>query len=174
MDAGEQTKSQEEATARAGLWRFAVTVYGLPGVADACLRAQRQWDVDVNLMLFVSWCAGQGVCLTPDDLQRAEARCLAWRERVVLPVREQREQWRNAPGLGAEYAAIKDLELQAERRQLELLADFFEQDHASAVATESKASVESEILKQQLRVLATHYDLANDAFAEYLEALRKG
>ncbi|EAQ97134.1 TIGR02444 family protein [Congregibacter litoralis] len=173
MDAGEQTNNREEDTPRADLWRFAVGVYGNPGVAEACLSAQQRWGIDVNLLLYACWCVRRGGCLTPDDLRRAEERCRSWREGVVLPLRGQREQWRDASECRADYEAIKDLELQAERRQLEFLADLFAQDHGSDPVIRSAAQAPAGHLDEQLKELAKHYCLEEDAFADFSAAVLK-
>ncbi|MFK8043378.1 TIGR02444 family protein [Congregibacter sp.] len=166
MDAREQTNKQEPDSIRSRLWEFVVDVYAQPGVMVACLQAQERWDVDVNLMLYAVWCAKQNTVLSSEDFQRAETRCQVWREAVVLPLRKQRELWRGKPELSAEYAAIKGLELQAERRQLEFLADLFEQDRSDLAALEFEGSIDVTLLKAQLTSLARHYGLQGEVFTE--------
>jgi uncharacterized protein (TIGR02444 family) len=39
-------------------WRFSLSVYAAPGVADECLALQDTRGVDVNLLLFCAWLGG--------------------------------------------------------------------------------------------------------------------
>jgi len=111
----------ETATGEVDLWIYATQVYGAPGVAPACLRAQDEQGLDVNLLLFAAWLATRGIALDASLLERARACSEPWREAVVGPLRAVRRRWRSAPPYAGAYDAIKSLELEAERRQLEAL-----------------------------------------------------
>jgi uncharacterized protein (TIGR02444 family) len=103
------------------LWDFATAVYAREGVAEACIAAQDGAGFDVNLLLFAAWLAQRGETLNEARLGLAERRCEAWRDAVVIPLRERRRQWKqDAPHVQA-YAALKALELEAERSQLRFL-----------------------------------------------------
>lgn len=106
----------------AGLWDFARRVYGADGVASRAIELQDRQGVDVNLLLCALWCASRQRLLDPPRLQRLDAACAPWREQVIKPLREQRRVWRDLPERAAEYRDLLDLELAAERRQLEHLA----------------------------------------------------
>ena len=41
-------------------WTFSLNVYAEQEVADVCLNLQDQFDVDVNVLLFMLWSADQG------------------------------------------------------------------------------------------------------------------
>ncbi|WOJ97879.1 TIGR02444 family protein [Congregibacter brevis] len=171
MDVREQTNKQEPDSIRSRLWEFAVDVYAQPGVMAACLKAQEQWDIDVNLMLYAVWCAKQKVVLRSDDFQKAESRCQVWREAIILPLRKQRELWRGKPKLSADYEAIKGLELEAERCQLEFLADLFEQDQSDLATLEFEGRIDTSVLEAQLSSLARHYGLLEEVFMEFRVAV---
>jgi len=171
VDAGEQTNNSQTANIESRLWQFAVALYSRPEVAKACLDAQERWGVDVNLVLSACWCASEGHSLAADDFLRAQARCEAWRDAIILPLRKQRQHWHKLPDKSDEYAAIKALELQAERTQLELLATLFEeiiQSDLDVVETERHTE---RLTVGNLRSLAQHYKLSEAVFASFLDAL---
>jgi uncharacterized protein (TIGR02444 family) len=45
------------------LWDFSLRIYGLPGIAPACLRCQDDAGADVNMILLLLWTAKGGVRL---------------------------------------------------------------------------------------------------------------
>lgn len=106
------------------LWLFAVSFYGRPGVADACLRCQDEAGADVNLVLFLLWQGGLGHRLSPDDVAGCEAAVAEWRRNVVQPLRAMRRRLKTGPQLSAATGfrdRIKAAELEAERIELETL-----------------------------------------------------
>jgi uncharacterized protein (TIGR02444 family) len=107
--------------ARAGdLWRFAATLYGRPGVAEACLTLQDRHGVDVPLMLASLWHAGRG--FGAPDLRRWRAISATWRRAAILPLRRSRRALKGRAEWAAIRTRIKRLELAAERAQLNALA----------------------------------------------------
>lgn len=116
------TKSSDAAVE--ALWAFCVAVYDRPGVEEACLKLQDAYGTDVPLLLAALWSAveGPGV-LGADDLAALD-RCVApWRENVVQPLRRSR-RWMKATGHADDpvRGLVKRTELEAERRELELIA----------------------------------------------------
>ena len=103
------------------LWAYATRVYASPPVARACLRAQDDLGLDVNILLFAAWLADRGYALASAQVAAAEELCSAWRSDVVKPLRRTRRAWREAPPNADAYEAIKGLELEAERHQLSFL-----------------------------------------------------
>ncbi len=102
------------------MWRYAVTLYGRPGVAEACLALQDRHGADVPLLLAAIWHAERGWG-TP-DLARWRAISAAWRAAAVLPLRSLRRALKARPGWEPIRARVKRLELAAERAQLAALA----------------------------------------------------
>jgi len=76
------------------LWEYATRIYQRPAVASECLRLQDSLDLDVCLLLFVAWFSDRGLTLAKKDLKQLAASCLAWRQDVVLPLRERRRRWK--------------------------------------------------------------------------------
>lgn len=108
------------------LWEYALTVYADPDVADACLLAQDAHGVDVNLLLCAAWCAACGIRLDEAAVRKLDGHCRSWREQVIIPLRRQRRAWKAGAGRSEDYAAIKELELAAEREQLRRLEALLE------------------------------------------------
>lgn len=113
-----------------GLWAFSLAVYPRPGVKAACLALQTA-GFDVNLGLFICWCAATGRDPRP-ALGRAIETSALWAGRVVRPLRAARDGLKPAPDfIEPERAAalrksILAAELEAERLQqaaLEPLAE---------------------------------------------------
>src|SRR5438067_1685583 len=70
----------------ADFWRFSLSLYGLSGVAEACLDLQDRRGLDVNLLLFCCWRARSGIGLEAADLALADRRLRSWRGRVIQPL----------------------------------------------------------------------------------------
>ena len=169
MNAREQTYSEQGACTKSRLWRFATQAYALPTVARSCLQAQEAWGVDVNLTLYVCWCAREARRVEAADISLAQDQCQPWRDQVILPLRAQRMAWRGQPQYAAQYTALKALELEAERVQLDFLAGLFDQSADSHPRASSVSY--TALLAEHLALLACHYGLDQDAFEDLWRAL---
>lgn len=107
----------------ATLWEYALVVYNRDDVAAACLAAQDGHGLDVNLLLFAAWLARRERGLDEAAVRQADDLSRAWREEVVRPLRCRRRAWRRTPPHARAYAAIKVVEIEAERQQLLMLAE---------------------------------------------------
>jgi uncharacterized protein (TIGR02444 family) len=115
------------------LWDFAVALYGADDVSRACLTAQDEHGVDVTFLLAAAFAAGRGLALSEAELARWEADCARWREAVLIPLRRQRRNWHREAAAARDYAAIKSLELAAERELLRRLEQRLEAMHPGTV-----------------------------------------
>ena len=108
----------------ADLWIFATTLYARPGMEVACLELQAA-GADACLLLCGLWLDSRGVA--HDAEREAQLRRIAepWQREVVEPLRALRQGWRDAAADDTALAAlrqrVKQLELDAERTQLERL-----------------------------------------------------
>lgn len=106
------------------LWSFAVRVYAVPGVSEACLRLQDDHGVDVPVVLFAAWTTTVAGETPPDLITEALALTEQWRRAVVEPLRAVRRHLRepregiSAAGQAQLRAAVAEVELSAERLQL--------------------------------------------------------
>ncbi|MDX6749327.1 TIGR02444 family protein [Geminicoccaceae bacterium 1502E] len=114
------------------LWRRALSLYGSPGVAVACLRLQDEAGADVPLLLLGCWLAERGATLDEETAAALAACAARWRP-VIEGLRGARRALKPlAAGDGSPAARrtelrerIKDDELAAERElllELEALA----------------------------------------------------
>lgn len=72
------------------LWRYAVNLYGRPGVRDWLLELQNRLAVDVNFVLFACWCGEHGLELSRGDWRQLSETTVTLRDVVIAPLRRQR------------------------------------------------------------------------------------
>lgn len=118
------------------LWRFAETLYQRPGVEAACLQLQAQ-GADVCVLLCAAWLERRQVACTEERTEALRALAQPWQQQVVVPLRQLRQSWRELAqsdnALTQLREQIKQLELAAEREQLERL-EACTQDWSTGVA----------------------------------------
>ena len=150
-------------------WNFSLALYALDGVAPACLELQETAGVDVNLLLFCSWRAWQGIALEPEDLQAVDAAVSAWREDVVQPIRVLRQQLRAYPGVEASRSLIKQAELEAERVQQQCM-------YQQSLSPEADAGVDEngEMLEHNLQQFAAFQGIEIASLAEFCRLAKRG
>jgi uncharacterized protein (TIGR02444 family) len=111
-------------------WRFSLSFYRQPGVSDACIALQDSFGVDVNLLLFLFWLAGDGRKLSADEVEKLNDQVRSWRELTIIPIRDTRRKLKGAATLvepekqEAFRNKVKAAELEAERMQQEALYAF--------------------------------------------------
>ena len=101
-------------------WQHSLQHYAKPGVADACLALQDNYQVNVNLLLFYHWCftVNQPV---PRSLRKALDEAVATTDPAIQAHRIRR---RAAKG-SSDYEALKQQELELEAaQQAELVAAY--------------------------------------------------
>ena len=150
-------------------WNFSLALYALDGVAPACLELQETAGIDVNLLLFCSWRAWQGIALEPADLQAVDAGVAAWRADVVHPIRALREQLREYPGVEASRLLIKQAELEAERVQQQCM---YQQSLGSKVDID--ADVDGDVLEHNLQQFAAFQGIEVSRLAGYCRLAKRG
>lgn len=133
------------------LWEFANRVYADPRVAAACLRAQDEHALDVNLLLFAAWLAMRRVDLDLAAAEGAAAHVAAWHREVVVPLRRTRRRWRDGEPPAGTYEALKSLELEAERHELEALEVLAAEDPALPGSERGSAADSPAALEARLR-----------------------
>jgi uncharacterized protein (TIGR02444 family) len=111
------------------LWKFALAVYGAPGVAAACLGLQERRGADVNLVLYAAFVGASGRGrLDEAELARCRAAVRPWSELVVTRLRQVRRALKQDIGaVGAAEAAglrqrLAALEIDAEQLEQRALA----------------------------------------------------
>ena len=110
---------------QSAFWQFSLAYYARPQVAGACLELQDHAGIDVNLLLYLLFLAAHNREVGRDDVARIDSMVAAWREQVVLPLRNVRRQLK--PGIppcdrtdtDQLRSAVKRIELDAERIEQE-------------------------------------------------------
>lgn len=107
------------------LWRFAQALYQAPDIKATCLRLQAE-GADVCLLLCAAWLERRQIACTEEHAKTLRDLAHAWQQQVVLPLRQLRQRWRDTAqgdkALAQLREQVKQLELAAEREQLERLA----------------------------------------------------
>jgi uncharacterized protein (TIGR02444 family) len=125
-------------------WRFSLRFYRQPGVADACIALQDGCGVDVNILLFLLWLAGERRQISAAEARAVCAAVASWHDEVVVPLRNLRRRLKDGMPLVERNTAelfrtrIKAVELEAERLQQEALFAL-----AASLATAAASSVEA-------------------------------
>lgn len=165
--------SDRHGAAVASLWRFACARYGHAAVAEACIRAQDEYAIDINLALFAAWLAQRGEALTEGRARLAMHACALWRRDVIAPLRMRRRAWRDSAERRVDYEAIKALEIAAEREQLRRLACLSESEVWGRPCGEVAPGPAAARLPANLRRVARCHGVDPEALNALLAALRK-
>jgi len=166
-------------TSSRDFWPWALRVYAVPGVADACLDLQDAHGQCVPLLLWAAWAAEKGARIDAGLAAEGAALARHWSQEVIVPLRALRRRTKSPVSSGDDAPRlllrekIKSAELEAERALMTLLEDMT-----------PVASIKNDILKQivmsavveALVVVATAWspDVPADALAHLTERLTKG
>jgi uncharacterized protein (TIGR02444 family) len=144
-------------------WQFSGTVYGRPGVAEACLALQDRHGLDVNLLLFCAWAGSCGRLLDGGDIGLLRSAARPWHDEVVAPLRAARrwlkQQVSLPDDLGQAFREeVKALELQAE--MLEQLMLYQELEIAEGQGVPGDVAANLRLYLTRFKPLPTDDDLA--------------
>ena len=114
----------------ASLWDFSVALYERETVRTICLTLQDAFAADVNLILYCLWLGATGRGQIDSDVFAHLSEAVSvWHKEVVVPIRSARIRLRTPPKSVSPSAArslrgrIKEIELEAERIELDVLAE---------------------------------------------------
>ena len=113
------------------IWPYVLRLYGVAEFGPAGIALQDSVGADVDILLYLCFLADGARPAARDDVARMDASVKAWRENVVKPVRALRRQLKD--GIAPVPLSVSDpirnivknVELDAERIQLETLAREF-------------------------------------------------
>jgi len=133
------------AHAKDGFWAWSLDRYQREGVSALCLRMQDEFALNVNILLWLCWCAAK-YPEVPELIQRKAIDVTGqWNREIIAPLRSARRYLKSAQNLttetpaGALRAAILKIELEAEK---------IEQTTLQSLAEETLEEIESESAKQ--------------------------
>jgi uncharacterized protein (TIGR02444 family) len=121
------SEATQTPVSKSPFWRFSVKFYAEPGVAPACIELQDQAGVDVNILFFLLWNAGEGRTFGVTEVAELERLMGPWRTMTVVPIRDVRRALKSPPPVMSSEVAegfrtrIKAVELEAERLQQEAM-----------------------------------------------------
>ncbi len=107
-------------------------------------------------LLLVAWLADIGVIITDADMKALKAAGGPWVAGVVIPLREQRQQWSGESSMQDLRQAIKPLELDAEKALATLLWQVVTERQllvAIAPATHEKPAIDSSVSGRELMLV---------------------
>ena len=110
------------------IWDFVLGYYRQQGVSESAIALQDGAGVDVNMILFLMWCAAQKRSLAAAEVKTVSEKSIGWQHEVVVPVRAVRRLLKeNAPLVEQEAALafrkkVQALELEGEQLQLNAMA----------------------------------------------------
>ena len=145
------------------LWQFATTLYSQPQVADACLWLQDHCAVDVNMLLFALWVAADAPrALDVPAIASIDAQVRAWRQEIVVPLRDVRRRMKMGPDPAPSIATeklrskLKAVEVEAEKIELALLEALAQVGSAEAEC-DRVASAGEPLLQQNAQSVVAYF-----------------
>lgn len=121
------TQTEIKGASPSPFWTFSLSLYGKPGVLDACLTLQDGSGADVNLALFGLYLGRTGRKLSSADFRKIAQTTEPWRAGIVVALRAARRALKEPPApfdgplADALRKSVKSSELEAERIQQEVL-----------------------------------------------------
>lgn len=73
-----------------GFWDWALVAYAKPGVAEACLDLQDQYQQCTAYLLWAAWAADQGQGIDVQTLAAGQDLARIWETQVLQPLRQAR------------------------------------------------------------------------------------
>lgn len=112
---------------------FSFTVYTAPGVEEECLSLQDDHGVDVNILLFCAYAAVVAqVRLSAQDLADIDQEVAALRDGVIAPLRTCRRALKQGIAKLYPETVLEAQQLRERVKELELAAEYLEQDSLTA------------------------------------------
>ncbi|MCI0510015.1 uncharacterized protein (TIGR02444 family) [Chromohalobacter marismortui] len=146
------------------LWDYALALYQLPEVADACLQLQDEAGADVCELLWRCWLDRHALVPT-DEAHSAVDDIRAWQAEVTQPIRHLRRTLKPRAQHHQQVATLrthlKEAELLAERETLRQFQTLSETSHAVRTRQPDDAS----LTMQLTGCLAMHAPAQNAALA---------
>ena len=158
-------------------WGFSLAVYRQPGVPEECLALQERLGADVNLLLLCAYLgAKRNALLARSDIEAAVAASTAWHVDVVRKLRAARQALKPWEGRDKELqdsartlrSAVKKLELDAERIEHDLLANWARGRNFQTSSPDAAVPANIRMLVEYYRSLDKGASLPNNLIAAAL------
>ncbi|MBO6827187.1 MAG: TIGR02444 family protein [Sneathiella sp.] len=112
-------------------WEFASQTYEVEGVSGLCLRLQDEYELDVNILLFILWCDQMGAGdVSPQFWKDLVSYSKKWQGEIVSPLRGARRELKvrianGLPHLQKLRQQVLSVELEAEKEQINHLQHLY-------------------------------------------------
>ena len=123
------------------LWAFAVDIYGMHGVKQACLSIQARYGLSISMLLGTIWTGAEGYGrLGATEMETTIRRGIEWHREIIEPLRGLRRRLRQEPPRGLERKTetlrhhLLEQELEAERIEQRLFLEDFPQGPVSGAS----------------------------------------
>jgi len=145
-------------------WDYSLHLYGLPGVEEACLVLQDEFDLDVNIVLLCLWTGTEGPGqLTATEMTECISRGGLWQREVVQRLRYIRRTLKQ-DGLGATTELVDIFRPRAQR--LELEAEHVQQLLLANIVPDARGATGSHVAVSNLRAYFDETGLAPEGAAQ--------
>lgn len=141
--ANTRTKDTEIAAEAERLWQFALAIYEMEGVKQACLSIQARYGLSISLLLGAIWTGAEGYGrVGATELESSIRRAMEFHRDIIEPLRALRRRLRQDPPRGVEQEThalrknLLDQELTAERIEQHLFLEDFSAENRPAPEAE--------------------------------------
>ncbi|WP_163830911.1 TIGR02444 family protein [Spartinivicinus ruber] len=121
------TIPQVSATANP-FWTFSCTVYQQTNIAKTALQFQNQWQLNINILLFCSFCSLHQRRLSKQNSQQLWQQLAQWQREYTLQIRKLRQKLKGySKGEDKSlYQLMKQVELHFEYQEQQILFGLFD------------------------------------------------
>lgn len=142
---------------------FSFAVYTAPGVEEECLCLQDDHGVDVDILLFCAYAAVVAqVMLSAEDLADIDQEVAGLRDGVIVPLRTCRRAMKQGIAVLPPEQAGKARQLRERVKDIELAAEYLEQDRLVAwLAASERTRLSSVAPKDNIGLLLSRHRRAD-------------
>jgi uncharacterized protein (TIGR02444 family) len=157
-------------------WDFIVELYAKPGISQACLELQDRLGIDVSFLLTILFYARHhNVDLSVEEIASLDRSISAWRDEVIIPLRQLRRRVKASNLLHspneAFYQRIKEDELLAEQIEIGNVAQQLEQMQGKRSTSSLKQHVIERVVKHFAESSGQHAHLSDTGIQRAISAL---
>ena len=132
----------------APFWDWALRQYSREPTQALLLTLQSQADLVILEALYAAWLSAEGYQLGDQDIAAMRGTTGTWIDKVVVPLRALREQWKGDAGKVDARRHLLQLEVEAERHLAELMWASTEALRSSPQDGMTREMVKTETLEQ--------------------------
>ncbi|MGI9293048.1 MAG: TIGR02444 family protein [Pseudomonadales bacterium] len=155
-------------------WDYSLNAYAQVDVQTLCLRLQRDYQANVNLLLLGGFAGTYGQVLAAEDWTRIKGALIPFNQRYTQRIRRVREHAQQFAGLHITarecYRQLKALELKAEQLEQQIIAVSCDNGTRSRLLRHQDCATDKQVLYNLLAYYAA-WPIRSTAAAEALREL---